>query len=186
MRAVTILREPCGLYIAQRKISVSTCGIVPGIKRLIDDKQGVRLSVSLHSANNAIRSQLMPVNNIYPLEMLKESVMQFNRSEGLPVLFEYIMIRGLNISPLDAQVLASYVKDIDCKINLIPYNPSPYFDWLPPTESDIDHFRKVLEVEGVFYWIRKSRGQDISAACGLLHHNVDSLPPVNVNGKHDD
>jgi 23S rRNA (adenine2503-C2)-methyltransferase len=170
MRAITILREPQGLYIARRKVSISTCGIVPGIQRMIQDKQGVRLSISLHSTDNETRSRLMPINNTYPLEVLKESVQQFTQSERLPVLFEYMMIRGFNVSPADANSLVNFVKGIDCKINLIPYNPSPFYDWQPPTDKEIETFRNVLEEAGVFYWIRKSRGQDISAACGLLPH----------------
>ncbi len=166
--AVTILRDAQGLAIAKRKISLSTCGVVPGIERLIEDKQGLRLSVSLHSGDNKKRSALMPINKIYPLEMLKKSVQTFSEREGLPIFFEYIMIRGVNVSREDAHSLVGFVKDLHCKINLIPYNPSPYYTWLPPEQEEIDVFRTILEEARVFYWIRKARGQDIAAACGLL------------------
>lgn len=168
MKAITILRDHQGLYIADRKISLSTCGLVPGIQRLINDKRGVRLSISLHSTDPKKRSAIMPVNKIYPLEQLKESVRQFTEAEGFPVFFEYIMIKGMNIAREDALSLAHFVKDINCKINLIPYNPSPHYDGQPPDRDEIDRFRKILEDEGVFYWIRKSRGSDIAAACGQL------------------
>jgi len=168
LRAVDILRDEKGLNIAKRKISLSTCGIVPGIDRLSRDKPGIRLSVSLHAADDDTRSALMPVNKTYPLEMLKKSVQRFTDAEGFPVFFEYIMIRGVNISQEHARALAGFVKDMRCKINLIPYNPSPYFKWQSPGAEEIETFRNILEAGGVFYRLRKSRGSDISAACGLL------------------
>lgn len=168
LRAIAILRDEKGFYIAKRKISLSTCGIIPGIDRLSRDKPGVHLSISLHSADNDTRSALMPVNKKYPLEMLKESVRRFTDAEGFPVFLEYILIRGVNVSEDDARGLAEFVKDMTCKINLIPYNPSPFYKWEAPTQEELDSFRKVLEESGVFYRIRKSRGVDISAACGLL------------------
>lgn len=168
LRAAAVLRDEKGLNIAKRKVSLSTCGIIPGIDRLSRDKPGIRLSVSLHAADENTRSALMPVNKKYPLEMLKTSVQRFTDAEGFPVFFEYIMIRGVNISEGHARALADFVKDMRCKVNLIPYNPSPYFKWQSPGAEEIETFRKVLEACGVFYRIRKSRGQDISAACGLL------------------
>lgn len=168
LRVVAVLRDEKGLYIAKRKISLSTCGIVPGIDRLSLDKPGIRLSVSLHAADDSTRSELMPINKTYPLEMLKESVRRFTEAEGFPVFFEYIMIPEVNMSQDHARGLADFVKNIRCKINLIPYNPSPYFKWRVPGQKEIDVFRGILEACGVFYRIRKSRGRDISAACGLL------------------
>jgi len=172
MRAIHIMRDSQGLYMAKRKISISTCGIVPGIQKLSEEAKGVRLSVSLHSTDNTVRSSLMPINNTYPLEMLKESMQAFTRAEGMPVFLEYIMIQGLNISGADARSLVLFVQDLDCKINLIPYNPSPYCSWKSPDQAEIDAFRIILEESGVFYWLRKSRGRDISAACGLLHASI--------------
>ncbi len=168
LRAAAILRDEKGFYIAKRKVSLSTCGIIPGIDRLSRDKPGIHLSVSLHAADDGTRSALMPVNKKYPLAVLKESARRFTEAEGFPVFFEYIMIPGVNISEGHARGLADFVKDMRCKINLIPYNPSPYFEWGVPGEEEIDFFRKVLEESGVFYRIRKLRGFDISAACGLL------------------
>ncbi|MCP5052207.1 MAG: 23S rRNA (adenine(2503)-C(2))-methyltransferase RlmN [bacterium] len=176
-RAIDILLDQQGLYMAKRKISVSTCGVVPGIQRMIEDKQGVRLSVSLHATGDRTRTAIMPVNRKYPLNVLKKSIQSFADASGSPVYLEYTMIRGVNVSKEDAHSLAAFVKDLNCKINLIPYNPSPHFDWQPPEESEVDQFRKVLEEHRVFYWVRKTRGQDISAACGMLP------PGFNKEGK---
>ena len=174
IRAVNILHDPSGLGIARKRISISTCGLVPGIERLIKDKLGLRLSISLHGTTNEKRSALMPINKKYSLELLKESAREFSQVEGFPVFFEYIMIKGLNTSPEDARSLAEFVKGLNCKINLIPCNPSPYYSWQPPEPSEIDAFRFILEELGVFYWIRKSRGKDIAAACGLLRERNKS------------
>lgn len=168
IRAIHILRDAFGLGLAKRKISLSTCGLVPGINRLSADQLGIRLSVSLHSADNEKRSRLMPINKKYPLELLRESIQAFSEGEGLPVFLEYILIHQVNTGIEDARALAAFVKGLHCKINLIPYNWSPYYAWLPPSEEEINAFRGILEGEGVFYWLRKSRGQDIAAACGLL------------------
>jgi 23S rRNA (adenine2503-C2)-methyltransferase len=168
IRAISILRDNKGLYLARRKVSMSTCGIIPGIQRLIRENRGIPLSVSLHATDDETRSQLMPVNKKYPLKHLKQCLREYCEAEKMPVFLEYVMIRGVNDSVENARALSQYVKDIDCKVNLIPCNPSPYYRWQPPGPEEIDTFRSVLEADGVFYWIRKSRGRDISAACGLL------------------
>ncbi|MCP5054401.1 MAG: 23S rRNA (adenine(2503)-C(2))-methyltransferase RlmN, partial [bacterium] len=121
-KAIAILLDEQGLYMAKRKISVSTCGVVPGIERMRADKQGVRLSVSLHSTDNHTRSSIMPVNRKYPLEVLKQTMQSFSRDSGTPVYLEYTMIHGVNVSKEDARALADFVRDLNCKINLIPYN----------------------------------------------------------------
>ncbi|MCP4215367.1 MAG: 23S rRNA (adenine(2503)-C(2))-methyltransferase RlmN [bacterium] len=171
IQAVNILRDAQGLYVAKRKISISTCGLVPEIHRLYKEKQGIRLSISLHSVDDNLRSAMMPINKKYPLRELRKAVEAFTEAEGFPVFFEYILIKDLNISSKDAQALASFVKPLNCKVNLIPYNPSQGFAGKRPTEEEITEFCNRLEDLDVFYTLRQSRGRDIAAACGQLKTN---------------
>lgn len=168
IKAINILRDEKGIYLGKRKISISTCGVVPGIERLIEDRIGVRLSISLHSADDETRSKIMPVNRKYPLAELMKSIKKFTKVEGFPVFFEYTMIKDLNSSKEDAYDLARSLKGFNSKVNLIRYNPSPYFKWKAPEEEDVISFRKTLKENGIFFTLRKSRGQDINAACGQL------------------
>jgi 23S rRNA (adenine2503-C2)-methyltransferase len=168
MAAIDVIGDEKGIYLGRRKISISTCGIVPAIERLLQEDRGIRLSLSLHAADNETRSKIMPVNRRYPLEQLIPLLDRYSRRYSRSVFYEYILIKGLNASVEDARKLTRLLKGTQAKINLIPYNPSPYFDWQPPTSEDIQAFRDVLEKSGIFYTVRKPRGQDIAAACGQL------------------
>ena len=168
IKAIKILMDSKGIYLGKRKICISTAGIVPQIKKLADLKLGVRLSVSLHAADDHTRSKLMPINKKYPLKELMKALRYFVRINDFPITFEYILIRDLNTSEEDACELAHLVKNIRSKINLIAYNPSPHFDWQAPRQEQISQFTSVLKAKGVFFTLRKSRGQDIQAACGQL------------------
>jgi len=166
--AVRIFMDGQGIYLGKRKVCISTSGIVPKIYSLAELGLGVRLSVSLHSAFNSLRGRIMPVNKKYPLPELMKSLKFFIKEERFPVTFEYLLIKGVNSSLKDADKLASLVKHIPCKINLISYNPSPFFSWQAPLKEDIISFKDRLKSKGVFFTLRKPRGQDISAACGQL------------------
>ena len=168
IKAINIIMDNKGLYLGKRKICISTSGLVPQINKLIELDLGVKLSVSLHSASEAVRSQLMPVNKKYPLSELMKVLREFVKKERSPVTFEYVLIRDLNSSRDDALRLAGLVKGIKCKLNLILYNPSPYFKWQAPSAREIEEFRKTLKDKCIFSTLRKSRGQDIEAACGQL------------------
>jgi 23S rRNA (adenine2503-C2)-methyltransferase len=168
IKAARIFLDHKGIYLGKRKICVSTAGVAPAIKKLADLKLGLRLSVSLHSADDRIRSRCMPINRMYNLDSLMKALRYFVRIHKFGVTFEYILIKGLNSSPEDARKLADLVKNIECKINLIPYNASPQFSWQPPTKEEIDLFTRVLKDRGLFFTLRKSRGRDIEAACGQL------------------
>lgn len=168
IKAVKIFMDSKGIYLGKTKICLSTCGLAPRIKRLAELNLGIKLSVSLHSADDAIRTKIMPVNKKYPLSELKEAIEAFVKREKSLITFEYVLIRDLNSSPKDALRLAGWVKGLPCKINLIPYNPSPYFPWQPPSQEEIEEFKKILKRCGVFFTLRKSRGQDIKASCGQL------------------
>jgi 23S rRNA (adenine2503-C2)-methyltransferase len=168
VKAIRIFTEHKGLNFSKRRISISTCGIIPQIEQLSLLKLGVKLSVSLHSADDKIRSKIMPVNSKYPLGELMKVLRNFSESEKYPVTFEYALFGSLNTSKLDAQKLIRLLRGTNCKINLIPYNASQG-DFKQPAPSEVEDFCKELENAGLFYTLRKSRGQDIHAACGQLY-----------------
>ena len=168
IKAIDIFMDNKGLYMGKRKICISTCGIIPGIYKLIDLNLGVSLSLSLHAAENQTRTRIMPVNSRYPLDELVRAIKAFIKRFKFPVMFEYILIKSLNSSREDATKLSKFLKNIDCKLNLIVYNRSDYFSWQPPASEDIAAFCSILKNNGIFYTLRKPRGQDINAACGQL------------------
>jgi 23S rRNA (adenine2503-C2)-methyltransferase len=167
VKAIKLFREPQGITFGKGRISLSTCGLCLQILELAKLKLGVKLSVSLHSADNQIRSKLMPVNKKYPLAELIKVLKEFSKAENCPVTFEYIILPNLNTTPNDAKKLIKLLKGMNCKINLIPYNTTSS-DTEQLSLTQIADFCKALEAGGIFFTLRKSRGQDIAAACGQL------------------
>jgi 23S rRNA (adenine2503-C2)-methyltransferase len=165
--SLEIITEQSGLDFSGRRITVSTCGLVPKIKEL-GEKTNVNLAVSLHSVDDKIRSQLMPINNTYPVAQLLEACRNFPMPKRKRIMFEYILIKGVNDSLADARMLAGKLKGIPCKINLLSYNESSSLPFQKPSESQIEQFQKTLWKAGYTALIRTSRGADISAACGQL------------------
>ena len=163
--AMRIFLERKGLSFPKAKVSLSTCGLIDGIKALAGLHLGVKLSISLHAAQDALRSQLMPVNKKYPLKSLMAAARAFARSAG-PVTFEYVLLPGVNTAPTDAIDVAKLLRGLACKVNLIPQNTSSGAS-LPGEDSTL-LFQQELKRRGVFFTLRKSRGQDIEAACGQL------------------
>ncbi|MFH1414526.1 MAG: 23S rRNA (adenine(2503)-C(2))-methyltransferase RlmN [Elusimicrobiota bacterium] len=172
IKAIQIIKDKQGIGLGKRKITVSTCGISPMIRRLADLRTDINLTVSLHSANDKIRSQLMPVNIEHSLRSLIMALKYFVKAEGYPVTFEYILIKGVNCSAKDAIELANYANGVPHKINLIPYNVSSYFKWKPPSAYETSCFTDVLKKRNILYTIRKSKGQNINASCGQLMANL--------------
>ena len=162
-----ILTEQRGLDFSERRITVSTCGLVPKIIEL-GQKTKVNLAVSLHSVDDSIRSQLMPINNTYPVAELLEACRNFPMPKRKRIMFEYILIKDLNDSETDAEMLAQKLKSIPCKINLLPYNESEGLPFRRPSDETSELFQKVLWKAGYTVMVRSSRGADISAACGQL------------------
>ena len=156
-----------GLRLASRRVTVSTAGLIPRLPALDRDTR-VNLAVSLNAADNDTRSRLMPINRIYPLEKLLEACRQYHPAPGRRITFEYILIQGVNDSESDARRLAKLLQTIRCKINLIPYNPHEGCDFDRPTEAVIQAFYDILFAKNFTVIIRRSKGQDISAACGQL------------------
>jgi len=168
VKAIKIFSEHKGLDFSRRRITVSTCGIIPQIEELSRLKLGVKLSVSLHSADNDMRSKIMPVNRKYPLTLLMKTLKSFSKNEKYPVTFEYALLGSLNTSKSEAQKLIQLLKGIDCKINLIPYNAAQGI-FKEPSSSEIEGFCNELKRAGLFYTLRKPRGADIHASCGQLY-----------------
>ncbi len=168
IKSIKILMGSAGVSFVKRRICISTCGLIPQIKKLTELNLGIKLSISLHSADEAIRTKLMPVNKNYPLRELLPALKEFSQKEKHPITFEYVLLSGINASKDDAIKLAKLLSRIHSKINLIPYNGS-LLKYKTPSEDEINTFRAELKKRGIFSILRKSKGADISAACGQLY-----------------
>lgn len=168
LRAIRQLNSKTALGIGSRKITISTCGVVPKIEALSDEGLQVELSVSLHGPNDTVRGAIMPVNTAYPVKPLIEACKKYSQKTKRAITFEYILIKGVNASPKEAQQLARLLKGILCKVNLIPYNPIEEFPHEAPPYPEIVEFQKILQQQGIKTTVRFSKGQDIQAACGQL------------------
>ena len=168
MRAIRLINSSEGLNIGARRITISTAGFTPGIVRLAREGMQIELSVSLHAADNKTRSALMPVNKKYPLKDLIRSCREYIQETNRQVTFEYVMIKGINVRPEDALNLSRMLKVLNCKINLIPANPVKECNIEPPNKLEVLFFKDSLLKNGIHVTLRRSRGQDIQAACGQL------------------
>jgi 23S rRNA (adenine2503-C2)-methyltransferase len=169
-KAIENLTNSAGINFSSSRISISTCGLVPEIRKLIDSETGVKLSISLHASSDELRNKLMPINKKYPLKDLMAVLREFSRKKKSAVTFEYVLIEGMNVSEQDARKLVKLLHGIHAKLNLIPYNASA-FKWKVPDKEKIRNFTEILKKKGIFYTLRKSKGQDIEAACGQLRAN---------------
>lgn len=168
IKTLGIMNEKEGLNIGARRITISTCGIVPAINKLAKLNLQVNLSISLHAANDKLRDQLMPVNKKYHLNRLTESLRSYFETTKRLLTLEYILINNINDSDQDAKDLAAIAKQLKAKINLIPYSRIPGFNYIPPKPTRIRTFEMMLLREGAKVTVRESRGKDIKAACGQL------------------
>lgn len=168
IKAVRIINAKECLSVAARRITISTSGVIPAIKRFMSEGLQVELSVSLHSADEATRSRLMPINKKYPLRELLATCREYIKKTRRQITFEYILIKGINDAQGDIEKLAGLLKGMDCKINLICYNTTGKGGFSAPQDKDIAAFKGSLERRGIRATIRRSHGQDISAACGQL------------------
>jgi len=166
IKAVKILNDPEKFNLGSRRMSVSTVGIVEGIKKLSTEKLQVNLAISLHAAVDSLREQLMPIAKKYSITSILKAVDEYIRKTGRRVMFEYIMIKNVNDGEDDALALAQLMKKPLYLVNLIPYNPTGKFQASSPAR--IKEFKKKLESLGVAVTERHSQGRGISAACGQL------------------
>jgi 23S rRNA (adenine2503-C2)-methyltransferase len=165
--SLSLLMEQRGLDFSSRRVTVSTCGLVPQMLEL-GAKTQVNLAISLHAADNATRSSLMPVNDRYPLEELLAACKSYPQKKRQRIMFEYTLLAGINDSDATAHTLAELLADIPCKINLLSMNETEDKQYTSPPHSQILRFQKILRDAGFTVFIRQSRGADISAACGQL------------------
>lgn len=168
LAAIEKITSPQGLNMAARRITVSTVGISRMIRKMADDQVKFNLAVSLHAAENELRSSIMPINESNPLEELGEALRYWYHKTKSKVTFEYIVWKGINDTPLQAQHLLTFCKQVPCKVNLIEYNPIDDDGFWQAGEEIIQHYIDVLEKHGITTRVRKSRGRDIDAACGQL------------------
>jgi 23S rRNA (adenine2503-C2)-methyltransferase len=168
MKAIRVINSPDGVHIGARRITVSTCGVIPGIQRLAEEGLQIELSVSLHAADDETRSRLMPVNKKYPLPELMEACRAYAKKTGRQVTFEYVLVRGINSDLPNAGKLCKIVKGLNAKINLIPANTVTECGLEVPSREEIWNFKDFLAGQGVQVTLRRERGTDINAACGQL------------------
>ena len=168
VKAICILNSKDAFNIGARKITISTCGVIPAIKRLQERNWQVELSVSLHAPENKLRSHLMPVNNMYPLPDLIEACKNYAEKTKRQITFEYILIKGVNDSLIYADKLAKLIGGFNSKVNLITFNPASDSLLQAPGISQVKFFKNKLAARGIPTTIRISKGDDISAACGQL------------------
>lgn len=172
MNYIKIINCPYGLEIGARHITVSTCGLVPGIKRFKEENLQINLAISLHAPNDEIRNQLMPINRKYPLKDLIDAIVEYNNSSnGRRVTFEYIMIKDLNSTLDHAKQLVKLIKPTFGYVNLIPLNEVKEKDFKRASNNAIYLFRDYLNDNNIKATIRKEFGTDINAACGQLRAN---------------
>lgn len=168
MRALAILNAAWGLGIGARRITVSTSGLAPQIRRFADEPAQYRLAISLHGATDEVRARIMPINRKYPLAELTAACEYYQQRKGRMLTLEYILIAGVNDAPIQAEPLAALARRLHAKVNLIPYNPVEGLDWVRPEDSAQETFLARLEQAGVTATLRREKGGDIDAACGQL------------------
>jgi len=167
-KSIRLLMCPEGLGVGARRITVSTAGDIPGIRRFAGEPWQVRLAVSLHAANDDLRSKLVPLNRKYPLRLLMAAVRDYAAVTGRQVSFEYVLLRDVNDSPAQARELAALIRGLDAVVNLIAYNTVAGAGFSAPPRAVCEAFKKALVDAGAKATLRQERGGDINAACGQL------------------
>ena len=166
--AMNLMMDDFTFGLSKRRVTVSTSGIVPAMNRL-NEACDVSMAVSLHAANDKLRDELVPINQKYPLSELMTACREYaNTGPRKHITFEYVMLDGINDTTQDARALIKLLKNVPSKINLIPFNPFPNSDYRCSDKATILRFRDVLYKAGIITTIRKTRGEDIDAACGQL------------------
>lgn len=173
MRFLRLVSHPEGMNIGMRHISLSTCGLVPMIGRLMEEKLQLTLSISLHAPNDALRSRLMPVNRRYSLEELIPACKAYFEATGRRISFEYAMIGGVNDTPECARELIRLLHGFPCHVNLIPLNHVEGSPLHPSSREDLRNFQNDLLKNGLNATVRRSLGGDIAASCGQLRRQYD-------------
>ena len=183
LRAIRIINAPWGFGIGARHITISTSGLAPQIRKLALEPTQFRLAISLHGATDEVRSQIMPVNRRYNLAILFDAC-DYYVAQKKRLMFEYILIAGVNDSDEQAHALARSAGRLSAKINLIPYNTVEGLKWTRPTRDRQENFLRILRDHGAVATLRREKGHDISAACGQLRlqtKRAEGDPAISVS-----
>lgn len=172
---IKIINSPFGLKIGSRHITISTCGIIPKIYDFMNFPYQVNLAISLHAPTNEIRDKIMPINKVYKIETLIQSIKKYIEKTNRRVTFEYIMLDDVNDSEFDAQKLAQLLRGINCYVNLIPYNETENISFKRSEMFKIMKFYDILKKNKIEVTIRREFGSKISAACGQLRSKKEEL-----------
>lgn len=175
IKFIDIINHPKGLAIGARHITVSTCGIIPRIKDFSNLAYQVNLAISLHAPNDELRTKLMPINKAYPLKELMAALKEYQAKTNRRITFEYIMLEGINDSQEMALELVNLVKDLNCYINLIPYNETSHFTYKRTKNKAVMAFYDIIKKNKLNVTIRREFGTKISAACGQLRTKKEEL-----------
>ena len=168
MNFIRIITSNKGIDLGSRHITVSTCGLIPGIEKFMNDFKGVNLAISLHAPNDKIRNKIMPISKVYKLEDLIAISKKYVEKTNRRITFEYIMLEGINDSLENAQELANLLKKINCYVNLIPYNETENITFKRTKKVQILAFYDILKKNGINVTIRREFGSNVDAACGQL------------------
>ena len=177
MTAVRILADPNGVGIPPRKITLSTAGVVPGIRKLAQEKVRPKLAVSLNATTDEVRTRLIPLNMKWPITELLQACREYPLRPWERLTFEYVLLKGVNDSPEDARRLVRLLSHLRAKVNLIPWNPASELPFEAPGDDRVLAFQEILTAKNIPAFIRKSRGQDIMAACGQLAFGAGAPAP---------
>ena len=173
MRFIKIINEPKGIDIGSRHITISTCGLIPGIEKFTEESGQVNLAISLHAPNDKLRKQIMPIAKAYKLDDLISTIKKYIKKTNRRVTFEYIMLDGINDSKENAIELSELLKGINCYVNLIPYNETENIGYKRTKNAQIMLFYDILKKNKINVTIRKEFGSKVDAACGQLRANQD-------------
>ncbi|MCX6990231.1 MAG: 23S rRNA (adenine(2503)-C(2))-methyltransferase RlmN [Chlamydiae bacterium] len=168
LTALKLLCDPLRLHISERKMTVSTVGIIEGIEKLSFEEMKVNLVLSLHAPNQHLRKKIIPFARKYELADILSSMLRYADRTGRDITYEYTLLKGINDKPEHAEELAQLVRGHPCTVNLIPYNPVEGLHLQRPERESIEGFREILESEGIVVTWRYTKGKDIAAACGQL------------------
>lgn len=172
MKFIRIINDPKGIAIGARHITISTCGIVPKIDELSNENIQVNIAISLHAPNDKLRESIMPINKVYSIEMIINSIKNYIKKTNRRVTFEYVMLKDINDSKENANELSHILKGINCYVNLIPYNETENIGFRRSEDYKILEFYDILKKNNISVTIRREFGGVISAACGQLRsHN---------------
>lgn len=168
LEAIKLLNDPLRLNISQRRVTISTVGVVEGIRRFVNENLKVNLVLSLHAPNQNVRKKIIPYSRKYSLEDILSAMTAFAKDSKRDITYEYTLIEGINDKPEHAEELSVLLRGQQCTVNLIPYNPVPGLRLKRPEKEAIEEFRRILDSNGIVTTWRFTKGKDIAAACGQL------------------